>query len=94
MRLAGSGDQARALCHNGFVPAVILSDYHLDDGENGVSVINMLRLEFGRIPAVVISADRQPELQQQLQPLDLGYLSKPVKPLKLRALLQHLVKGE
>ncbi|WMC11299.1 PAS domain-containing hybrid sensor histidine kinase/response regulator [Oceanimonas pelagia] len=93
VRLAGGGDEARALCRDGFSPQVILSDYHLDDGENGVSAINMLRLEFGRIPAVVISADRQPELQQQLQQQDLGYLSKPVKPLKLRALLQHLVKG-
>ncbi|WP_418139296.1 NahK/ErcS family hybrid sensor histidine kinase/response regulator [Oceanimonas smirnovii] len=90
--LTSSGDGARMLCHEGFMPQVILSDYHLDDGETGVSAINMLRLEFGRIPAVVISADRQPELQQQLQQLDFSYLSKPVKPLKLRALLQHLVK--
>lgn len=91
VRLAGGGEAARAHCRDGFRPQVILSDYHLDDGETGVAAINLLRLEFGRIPAVVISADRQPELQQQLQELGLGYLSKPVRPLRLRALLQHLV---
>ncbi|WP_346241499.1 response regulator, partial [Streptomyces malaysiensis] len=89
--LAADGRAARAHCREGFRPQVILSDYHLDEGETGVAVIHMLRLEFGRIPAVVISADRQPELQAQLHSLQLSYLSKPVKPLKLRALLQHLV---
>ncbi|ATG75959.1 histidine kinase [Zobellella denitrificans] len=91
VRLAGNGQEARAHCREGFRPQVILSDYHLDEGETGVALINLLRLEFGRIPAVVISADRQPELQAQLHKLQLSYLSKPVKPLKLRALLQHLV---
>ncbi len=91
LTLAANGEQARERCRQGFMPQVILSDYHLDEGETGVAAVNMLRRELGDIPAAIISADRQPELLAQLQQLDLGYLSKPVKPLKLRALLQHLL---
>ncbi len=91
LKLALNGAEARQHCCDGFEPQVILTDYHLDDGETGVALVERLRREFSPVPTVVISADRQPELQAQCQTLGLSYLSKPVKPLKLRALLQHLV---
>ncbi|GHA23789.1 hybrid sensor histidine kinase/response regulator [Oceanisphaera arctica] len=93
VQLALNGDEAHRHCLNGFEPQVILSDYHLDEGETGVALVEALRREFEPVPTVVISADRQPELQAQCRQLGLSYLSKPVKPLKLRALLQHLVKS-
>lgn len=93
LRLALNGHAAYQHYHDGFVPQVILSDYHLDEGETGINLVTRLHQAFAPVPTVVISADRQPELQAQLQQLGLNYLSKPVKPLKLRALLQHLVKS-
>ncbi|MGO5000335.1 NahK/ErcS family hybrid sensor histidine kinase/response regulator [Oceanisphaera sp. W20_SRM_FM3] len=91
VRLALNAAAADLHYQDGFLPEVILSDYHLDAGEIGVEVVAHLHQEYGRVPTVIISADRQPELQAQLQQLNLSYLSKPVKPMKLRALLQHLV---
>ncbi|MGO1246031.1 MAG: hybrid sensor histidine kinase/response regulator [Oceanisphaera sp.] len=91
MRMAVNHQQAHQHYAEGFIPDVILSDYHLDEGETGLNVVAELHHQFGVVPTVIISADRQPELQAQLQQLDLSYLSKPVKPLKLRALLQHIV---
>ncbi|MFD1007678.1 hybrid sensor histidine kinase/response regulator [Oceanisphaera ostreae] len=90
LRLALNGAEAHQHYIDGFMPHIILSDYHLDEGENGVDVVTTLHQTFGAVPTVVISADRQPELQAQLQLLGLSYLSKPVKPLKLRTLLQHI----
>ncbi|MBM7456427.1 Na+/proline symporter/signal transduction histidine kinase [Oceanisphaera litoralis] len=93
VKLALNGAEAQRHYHDGFVPQIILSDYHLDEGETGVALLEALRREFEPVPAVVISADRQPELQARCRQLGLSYLGKPVKPLKLRALLQNLVKS-
>ncbi|MFH0096767.1 hypothetical protein ACG3PW_32145, partial [Pseudomonas aeruginosa] len=43
------------------------------------------------VPGVVISADARPELVAEIHAAGLDYLSKPVKPAALRALLsRHL----
>ncbi|ART81903.1 hybrid sensor histidine kinase/response regulator [Oceanisphaera profunda] len=91
VRVALTSHAAEQHYQDGFMPQIILSDYHLDEGETGIDVVSQLHLKYGTVPTVVISADRQPELQARLQQLQLSYLSKPVKPMKLRALLQHLV---
>lgn len=94
VRLAENGVVAEQHYQADFMPQVILSDYHLDEGETGVDLVAHLHQQYESVPTVVISADRQPELQSRLQQLGLSYLSKPVKPLKLRALLQHLAASE
>ncbi|MBO1518910.1 hybrid sensor histidine kinase/response regulator [Oceanisphaera pacifica] len=90
LRLAVNHQEAHQHYVDGFIPEIILSDYHLDEGETGLDVVTELHSAFGAVPTVIISADRQPELQAQLKQRDFNYLSKPVKPLKLRSLLQHL----
>ena len=73
-------------------PQLILVDYHLDDGETGVGLMAWLRQRLGdELPGVVISADPRPELIAEVRAAGLDYLSKPVKPAALRALLnKHL----
>jgi CheY-like chemotaxis protein len=82
-----------ALWHlkNGLVPDVIVSDYRLRDGENGIEVIRQLRAASGRsIPACLMSGDTDPNLMQAARDVDLTLLHKPVRPAKLRSLIRRL----
>jgi len=73
-------------------PDVIVADYHLDNGATGDAAIAGVRSHCGAdIPAVVITADRTPELRDILSAQGLHLLTKPVKPAQLRALLTRLV---
>ncbi|MGF2687795.1 NahK/ErcS family hybrid sensor histidine kinase/response regulator [Marinobacter sp. DUT-3] len=73
---------------------LILADYHLDNDENGVDVVAEIN---GRrrcpAPVVMITANYTNELKQHIR--ELGYLlmNKPVKPLKLRSALSHLLRS-
>lgn len=92
VRCAQSLEQAQALIGDGFLPRLVLSDYHLDDGKTGLQALHMIRLAHGNgIGGIIISADRKSELQAQIREHGFGYVSKPVKPLKLRALMNSLL---
>ncbi len=76
-------------------PSMILADYHLDDGETGIEVIEAIHeLQKSKIPAVIITADRTQELNKECERLGYYILNKPVKPAKLRALISHLLAAE
>ncbi|ATL97053.1 hybrid sensor histidine kinase/response regulator [Aeromonas sp. CA23] len=90
---AQSQAQAEDLIAGGFLPQLVLSDYHLDDGKTGLQALHMLRLAHGNdIGGIIISADRKSELQAQIREHGYGYISKPVKPLKLRALMNSILQ--
>ncbi|MDX7757889.1 hybrid sensor histidine kinase/response regulator [Aeromonas hydrophila] len=85
--------QAEDLIAGGFLPRLVPSDYHLDDGKTGLQALHMLRLAHGNdIGGIIISADRKSELQAQIREHGYGYISKPVKPLKLRALMNSILR--
>jgi CheY-like chemotaxis protein len=68
-------------------PAGMLVDYHLDEG-NGLDAIVALRWRLGTdLPAILITADRSPQVREQARARDIAVLQKPVKPAALRALL-------
>lgn len=83
------------LLNQGMRPQLALVDYHLDAGETGTELMAWLRAHLSApIPGVVISADARPELIAAIHAAGLDYLSKPVKPAALRALIgRHLVLG-
>jgi Na+/proline symporter/signal transduction histidine kinase len=65
----------------------LLVDYHLDRG-NGVAAIRDIRHRFGEnIPAILITADRSPNVRLAARDEKIAVLNKPVKPASLRALL-------
>src|SRR5579864_8050038 len=65
----------------------LLVDYHLDRG-NGVAAIRDIRRKFGEtIPAILITADRSPQVRAAAREENIAVLNKPVKPASLRALL-------
>ncbi|NEX75720.1 NahK/ErcS family hybrid sensor histidine kinase/response regulator [Aeromonas rivipollensis] len=92
VRCAQSLEQAEEIIGAGFLPRLVLSDYHLDNGKTGLQALHMIRLAHGNgIGGIIISADRKSELQTQIREHGFGYVSKPVKPLKLRALMNSLL---
>jgi CheY-like chemotaxis protein len=65
----------------------LLVDYHLDRG-NGVAAIRDIRQRFGlNIPAILITADRSPNVRLAAREENIAVLNKPVKPASLRAVL-------
>ncbi|MGB8398734.1 PAS domain-containing hybrid sensor histidine kinase/response regulator [Bradyrhizobium sp.] len=77
----------------------LLVDYHLDRG-NGLAAIRDIRRRFGQnIPAILITADRSPQVRAAAREEQIVVLNKPVKPASLRALLgqwrtQQMVAAE
>ncbi|MDX1598629.1 MAG: NahK/ErcS family hybrid sensor histidine kinase/response regulator [Marinobacter sp.] len=73
---------------------LILADYHLDNDENGVDVVAEIN---GRrrcpAPVVMITANYTNELKQHIRELGHLLMNKPVKPLKLRSVLSHLLRS-
>ena len=71
-------------------PQLLLADYHLADGANGIDAINAINAEITEpAPAIMISSDNSPALREQLQELSIPLLTKPVEPARLRALMLH-----
>lgn len=74
----------------GWIPEVVLMDYHLDQ-TSGLDAIQWLRGTIGgHLPAVLITADRTPQVRELAAARDITVLPKPVKPAALRALLSRL----
>lgn len=91
--IAATGVGALAsLAQAGRPPDVIVSDYRLREGENGIDVIAQIREHYRlNIPGVLVSGDTGPELLREAKEKGLRILHKPVRPAKLRALIEHLV---
>lgn len=79
-----------AYAHEHSPPDVILMDYQLGHEHDGISLIKALReIWQANVPAILITAVRDVELKQATKAEDIHYLSKPIKPGKLKALLNH-----
>jgi Na+/proline symporter/signal transduction histidine kinase/CheY-like chemotaxis protein len=71
------------------LPDLILADLHLDEGPDGLEVVDLLRAAWDRaVPAALITADRDPMLRARARARQVELLHKPVKPAALRALLR------
>jgi signal transduction histidine kinase len=76
-------------------PQLILSDFRLRGPINGIQAINGLRALYGQaVPAVLISGDTGPGILHQARAEHLLLLHKPVRPARLRALLNRLLGAE
>jgi signal transduction histidine kinase len=73
-------------------PQLLISDYRLAASEDGLRAIERLREEAGRmLPALLISADISPELQERCLPAHVTLLGKPLLPARLRQALAVLL---
>jgi signal transduction histidine kinase len=72
-------------------PDLIISDYHLNDGQSGITAIAKLREAYGPVPAFVMSGDTAPERLREARESGHHLLHKPVQPMKLRAMVSQFV---
>ena len=94
-RVRVARDQAAALARleDGWVPDLVLMDFHLGDGVDGLEVLDALPLASnGCVRSVIITADRSPELEARVASRGLALLRKPLRPAALRALLSNLLR--
>lgn len=71
-------------------PDLVIADYHLADG-TGVEAIRHLRQHFGvDIPALLVTADRTPEVRAEAEKHGIAVQHKPVRPAALRAYITQI----
>jgi PAS domain S-box-containing protein len=71
---------------------ILIADYHLDNDENGLDAAKIVTQEVSyKLPVLMITANYSKDLNQEIR--DLGYMlvNKPVKPLKLKTMLIHML---
>jgi two-component system, sensor histidine kinase len=90
---AGSGEEAmQQLTACPAQPDLIICDYRLRDGENGIEVIEQLRSEYNApIAGMLITGDTAPERLANAKSSGLLLLHKPVPNRNLRAAIVNLM---
>lgn len=72
---------------------ILIVDYHLDDGVNGLDVANDINnLRENILPVIMITANYSKELKNEAKQNNVLLLNKPVKPMKLKASMLYLLK--
>ncbi len=90
VRLASDLEESVQCIDDDWRPKVVLSDYRLDHGRTGIEVLERCRAELEEpFIGVIISADRTDDLLAEINTRHFHFIAKPVKPLKLRALLNR-----
>ena len=88
VRVAHGPQEAAAI---DMVPDVIVADYHLDNGVNGIDAVMALREHYQRhVPALLLTADRTQEVRDLAEEEDIVLQHKPLKPALLRAFLNQI----
>jgi hypothetical protein len=87
---AGRSQAEAQIADLGLAPDVILADYLLDDGEDGITLVTQLRARFGPIPAILITANHSPDLAERAAREGLMLMTKPLALRRLKRVLQSL----
>lgn len=72
---------------------ILIVDFHLDHEQTGIMVSNTItKLRQESIPTIMISANYSQTLQEECKRTNIVLLNKPVKPLKLRMIMQQCIR--
>ncbi len=75
-------------------PQLLISDYRLAEGEDGLRTLERLREAAGwMVPALLISAEVNPGLRERCTQAHVTLLSKPLLPARLRQALTRLMSA-
>ncbi|MET1218215.1 MAG: PAS-domain containing protein [Glaciecola sp.] len=78
-----------------FTPDLMLIDYQLDHDLLGLDLISDIQQKMHKvIPAAIVTALQDETLKQRCGDLGIMYLNKPLKPAKLRAMMQSMAKQQ
>jgi CheY-like chemotaxis protein len=82
---ATGDDVLEAVYQTDRIPDLLIVDYRLGDGENGIQVAQRLRQELDpEIPAILVTGSITPDLDNQARADHFEFLLKPVLPENLR----------
>ncbi len=74
------------------VPNIIIADYHLDYGNNGVELVRtMQQAQPWQVPVIICSADPSESVRQHTSDAEFLFLRKPVKSLALKRMMRQLL---
>lgn len=91
---ASAAEAVHGLAAHHRPPDLVVSDYRLRDGSTGIQAIGQMRATYSaNLPAFLISGDTSSGVLREAETEGLHLLTKPVTPLKLRALLSQLLKS-
>ncbi len=74
----GPDDAVALIDEMDFVPDAMLIDYQLDNDQDGLDLVTILRRRFGWRPTRIISADRSPGLRERCARAGLHVMPKPL----------------
>ena len=89
---ANTPESAEKYAEENKAPDVILMDYQLDSETNGLQLADMLREKWEDVPVCVVSAAPDEDLSVRVNNHGFDFLRKPIKPGKLRALLERYLQ--
>ena len=90
-RAYGAGNYAGALARISETRIdAMLVDYHLDHGEDGLSLVEQVRMGYPALPAILITAENNAAIRQRAAALGIDILAKPVSPALIDAFLARL----
>lgn len=88
----GPGEVDELLGELGILPDLIIADYHLDDGATGLDLLGGIERAHGRIPSMIVTANRCPDLRRTCRSKDITLLYKPIDPAQLHGRIMELVE--
>ncbi len=87
--------EARETISNAQLPSLILADYHLDDDQTGIDVVQQLYSDWDSVvPCIIISADPTASVKSHSKQAGFLFQQKPIKPNRLRAALSRFSAQE
>jgi two-component system, sensor histidine kinase len=91
--VAASGEAALGLLPTlPSIPDLVIADFHLDDGADGVTEIGRISQACGRtLPCILITANRLSEVKVIAKEHGYRLLNKPIKPAQLRSLMTQML---
>lgn len=89
----GLQDAQGQIADLGLPPDIVLADYHLDDGEDGIALIEALRTQYGPLPAILITANHSAFLAQEAEARGIMVLTKPLALRRLKRVLEQVSRG-
>ncbi|UVL81557.1 PAS-domain containing protein [Pseudomonas sp. B21-028] len=85
-------DLARQVDNDHAEVDLLIADYHLDNDQNGVDAVARINAcRRSAIPAMLITANYSNELKQQIRERGHTLMHKPVRPMKLKIAMSHLL---
>src|SRR6185312_14868653 len=89
--LAGDGRQALDLAARGARPDLVVADYNLPNGLNGLQVVARLQeMHHQEIPVIILTGDISTDTMGEIARRGCAQLNKPVKLRELMRLIQQL----